>query len=162
MPGLPKRGAHARVAAEIAAEQGIARQFVQAARRLLTVYVGILQELRCDPDAACDHVEVGRGGIVVDGDGILLHAPAGRGQAVIEIGVRARRQRRGDAGLQPGARPGQRLTDADRNFYAIGAGAITQPRRERLLEFALQKALLNDRLQGWRESSECPFGDILL
>ena len=85
--GASQRGAHPRVAAEIAAEQGIARQFIQAARRLLAVHIGILQELRGDADTAGDHVQVGRGGIVVDRDGVLLHTPTGRRQAVVEIGV---------------------------------------------------------------------------
>jgi hypothetical protein len=66
---------------------------------------------------------------------------------VVEIGVGRRRQRRGDARLQSGTGLGQRLADADGETLPVRTGAIAQPRVQRLLEFTLQVALLDDRLQ---------------
>ena len=39
------------------------------------------------------------------------------------------------------------IADSDRDRFSVGAGTVTEPRAERLLKFAFQEALLNDRLQ---------------
>ena len=152
--GRGQRDADARIAAEIGVEQRVAGDFIQAASRLLTVDVGVLQKLAGDAHAARHHVEVGGGSIVIDRQRILLDAPGGRRQAVVEVGIGRGSQGRRHGRLQTGPGFGKRLTDTDGNDFAIRASPITKARPQRLLELAFQEALLNDRLQGQPESSE--------
>ena len=148
LAGGGERGAHTGVAAEIRREQRIARKFVERARRLLAVDRGIQQELRGDADARGDHVEVGGRRVVVQRDGVLLDAEALRRQAVVEVRVGGGRQRRGDGGLQAGAGLGESLADADGEVLPVRAGAIAEAALHGVLELALEKTLLDDRLQG--------------
>ena len=146
-----KGRANARVAAEVGTEQDVACKLVQAARRLLPVDRRVQQELVGDAHAAGDHVEVGGRRVVVDGDGVLFDREADRGQAVVEVGVGRRRQRRGHGGLQACAGLGQRLTDPHRELLPIGDRAIAKAGVKRLFEFTLEETLLDDRLQARRE-----------
>ena len=63
---------------KIGIEQRVPRQLVQAAGSLLTVDIGVLQELRRNPHPAGDHVQVGGGSVVIDADGVLLDPPETR------------------------------------------------------------------------------------
>ena len=84
---------------------------------------------------------------MIDGDGILFDAEARRDEAVIKVGVRGGRKRGGDARLQTGAGLGEGFTDAHGKRHPVRDGAIAEARLQRLLEFAFEEALLDDRLQ---------------
>ena len=145
--GCPNTG----ITAEIRVVEGVACQLIKAARSLFTVYIGILQELRCDSYAISDHVQVSRGGVVIDAQSILFHTPAGRGQPIVQVGIRRRNQWGGNGRLQASTRFGKGFADPDGDRLTVGAQPIPKPGAQRLPEFPFQKALLDNWLQGGRK-----------
>src|SRR5271154_3820383 len=84
---------------------------------------------------------------MIDGNGVLFHAPVSRRKAIVQVCVRGGSEWDSHCRLEAGAGLRQGLTNPYRDLFAVCTRPITEARHESLFKLPVQEALLDDRLK---------------